>query len=154
MRATYRTAPVISLLASALAAAAYAFDPFQHGLWLVAYLFLVGFAAQALLRRGQRELGEKASDDAEARICSQSMLWNLGVVLVPAGVMLDARLPVVVGGVALLVSLASFARSAAASRRGTGDFPIWLLRTQLALIAFMAISVLVGTSLAWDEPWV
>ena len=35
------------------AAVARAIEPFDHGIWLVAYLFLVGFLAQLLLGRGQ-----------------------------------------------------------------------------------------------------
>jgi hypothetical protein len=153
MWATHRKAAAISLLASGLAAAAYAFEPFEHGRWLVAYLFLVGFAAQALLARGQEKLQFRASPDIAARICAQTVLWNVGVILVPAGVMIDARLPVLVGGIALLLSLVGFARTAAASPRVSGELSRSRWRAQVAMIIFMATSVLVGTSLAWDKPW-
>ena len=45
-----------SLVAAASVAVLRATQPFEHGIWLVAYLFLVGFLAQLLLGRGQAAL--------------------------------------------------------------------------------------------------
>jgi hypothetical protein len=140
------------LIAAAVAAAINAADPFNHGVWLVAYLFLVGFVAQLLLGRGQAALlagvGEPDRDSA-----LRALLWSAGVVLVPTGVLIEARLLVVVGGLALLGALAIFLRTAR-SMQGLGGASRRLRTSQLALIAFMAGSVLVGTALAWDTPWV
>src|SRR5215204_5579131 len=47
----FRVCVSISLGTAVLAAAARAIEPFDHGIWLVAYLFLVGFVAQYLLAR-------------------------------------------------------------------------------------------------------
>jgi hypothetical protein len=46
----------LSLVAAVVAAVARAFEPFAHGIWLVAYLCLVGFLAQLLLGRCQAML--------------------------------------------------------------------------------------------------
>jgi hypothetical protein len=143
-----------SLAAAVLAAAARAIEPFAHGIWLVAYLFLVGFLAQLLLGRGQASLlAGSPSPTNSAPIRTQATLWNAGVVAVPLGVLGGARLLVALGSVALLTSLAAFwrayrlLRSEPAAARGA------LGIGYVALILFMAASVLVGTALAWDIPW-
>jgi hypothetical protein len=132
------------LAAALIAAGARAIEPFAHGIWLVAYLFLVGFLAQVLLARGQATVLAAAPSDADdPPIGAQAALWNAGVVAVPLGVLVDARVFVVVGSVALLSALAAFGR-AASGGAGVG---------YLALMVFMAASVLIGTALAWDAPW-
>jgi hypothetical protein len=138
-----------------LAAAVRAIAPFAHGIWLVAYLFLVGFLAQLLLGRCQAMLraGRRTRTDAPP-IRAQAALWNCGVVAVPLGVLLDARLFVVLGSLALLTSLAAFWQ-AYRSLRSEAGVPSGALEVgYVALIAFMAASVLLGTALAWDTPWV
>jgi hypothetical protein len=144
----------ISLATAVLAAAARAIEPFDHGIWLVAYLFLVGFLAQALLARGQAMLlaaGPSGADPPPVR--AQAALWNAGVIAVPVGVFVDARLFVVLGGVALLASLAAFwhayGRLRSESEIASGTLGV----AHVALILSMAASVLVGTALAWDTPW-
>jgi hypothetical protein len=132
------------LAAALIAAVARAIEPFAHGIWLVAYLFLVGFLAQVLLARGQATvLAAAPSDAGDPPIGAQVALWNAGVVAVPLGVLVEARVFVVVGSVALLSALAAFWRAAS---RGAGV-------GYLTLMVFMAASVLIGTALAWDTPW-
>jgi len=152
MRAPHTIAALVSLLASALVAIAFALDRFDHGIWLVAYLFLVGFAAQLLLGRGQAAL-VAAGTAADAAVGLEVILWTAGVVLVPVGVLVEARLPVVIGGLTLLAALSCFARSAGETRPVGHEVSRSPWLTQLALISFMASSVLVGTALAWDTPW-
>jgi hypothetical protein len=141
------------LAAALIAAVARAIEPFAHGIWLVAYLFLVGFLAQVLLAGGQATvLAAAPSDAGDPPIGAQVTLWNAGVVAVPLGVLVDARVFVVLGSVALLSALAAFwqasrprrSESGAAGGAGVGH---------LALMVFMAASVLIGTALAWDTPW-
>jgi len=142
------------LAMAVLAAAARAIAPFDHGIWLVAYLFLVGFLAQYLLARGQHLLVAAGRPGADASpIRAQATLWNAGVVAVPVGVFVDARFVVVVGSVALLAALAAFWPRSRGARSQSAMAPPTLVIAYTALILFMAASALVGTALAWDTPW-
>jgi hypothetical protein len=142
------------LAAALIAAVTRAIEPFAHGIWLVAYLFLVGFLAQVLLARGQATVLAAAPSDADAPpIGAQATLWNAGVVAVPLGVLLGARVFVVLGSVALLTSLAAFWQTSRPRRSGSGAASRGAGVGYLALMVFMAASVLIGTALAWDTPW-
>jgi hypothetical protein len=143
-----------SLVAAAIATAIHASSPIAHGAWLVAYLALVGFLAQALLGAGQTALLVKTTSSPLSRPVrlTQAGLWNLGVVAVALGVLSETRLLVVIGSVSLLAALISFwisIRQALASTQAG-----WLSRAYLGLLAGLMASVFVGTSLAWDLPWV
>jgi hypothetical protein len=142
------------LAAALIAAVARAIEPFAHGIWLVAYLFLVGFLAQVLLARGQATTLAAAPSDVDAPpIGAQATLWNAGVVAVPLGVLLGARVFVVLGSVALLTSLAAFWQASRPRHSGSGAPSRGAGVGYLALMVFMAASVLIGTALAWDTPW-
>jgi hypothetical protein len=147
-------AAAASLAAAAGAAAIRAVAPFEHGIWLVAFLFLVGFLAQLLLGRGQAALVAAADLSPPPSLVRsvQLRLWNAGVVAVPLGVLLDARLFVVAGAAALLAALISFSRTAAPALADRAGGP-WLRRGYVALLVFMAASVFVGTALGWDREW-
>jgi hypothetical protein len=98
-------------------------------------------------------LGASRSDASLPPFGAQAALWDAGVVAVPVGVLADARLFVVVGSIALLASLVAFGQT---YRLLAADPDAALGRLEvryLALIAFMASSVLAGTVLAWDIPW-
>ncbi len=128
-------------------------SPFDHGVWLIAYLLLVGSLAPYLLATGEEALLARRS---AARIVNvQPSLWGAGTIAVPAGVLLDSRLLVALGSIALLTALASMA-SAGLARRPRPSTPA---RTRLesaygALIVFMTVSVGIGLALAWNTPWV
>jgi hypothetical protein len=83
----------------------------------------------------------------------QAALWNAGTLLVPLGVLTDVLLPVVLGSVVLLVALCGVARDMQRAdarpreRLGRHRAPF------ASLLVFLAISVLVGTALAWHLPW-
>lgn len=130
-----------------------ALQHYEHGIWLVAYLLLVGSLAQYLLGRGQAAV-LAPSGPSTTRIRTEVGLWNFGVVAVPAGILLDVRLLVIVGSVALLGALAAFrpsvdpSTSSAPTVGGRVRFGYW------SLIVFMGISVFVGVALAWDIPWI
>jgi hypothetical protein len=147
-------AAAASLTVAAGAAAIRVAAPFEHGSWLVAYLFLVGFLAQLLLGRGQAALVDAADPlPPPPRVRRvQLLLWNAGVVAVPLGVLLDARLFVVAGAAALLAALISFSRTAASALAPAAG-PAWIRRGYVALLVFMAASVFVGTALGWDREW-
>jgi hypothetical protein len=143
------------LVAAVLAAAARAIEPFAHGIWLVAYLSLVGFLAQLLLGRCQAMLLAASPHGINSPpIRAQAALWNAGVVAVPLGVLVGARLFVVLGSAALLTSLSAFLQAYRSLRSESGAASGSLRVGYVALIVFMAASVLVGTALAWDTPWV
>jgi len=125
--------------------------PIDHGVWLIAYLLLVGAVAPLLLARGERRLGAAAEPAARW----QAMAWLAGVAAVPAGVLADVRLLVVAGGGALLGALASIARLSLAPHRGghrarPGGREAVI---QAGVVAFMAVSTIIGIALAWDTPW-
>ncbi len=100
-RGDLTAAALASLAAAAAALAVRLAEPYEHGAWLVAYLVLVGSLAQFLLGRGQVELLATVGGGAPSRPTRlrQLVLWNLGVVAVPAGVLADTKLLVVAGSV-------------------------------------------------------
>src|SRR5215211_3869317 len=141
------------LAAAAVAAVVRAAMPFAHGIWLIAYLFLVGFLAQALLGKGQASLWRRAGKTSStARVVrAEAILWNVGVLAVPFGVLVNARIAVVIGSCSLLPALALFARSLSPSPKPHGAISIAMAYTMLLL--GMAVSVAIGTALSWDIPW-
>lgn len=136
-------------LAAIVATVAAVLRPYPHAAWLVAYLLLVGFAAQGLLARGQTAL---VGPPRRASAQVQAALWNAGVVAVPVGVFADARLFVVLGGLSLLLALVDFWLTAAPGRPGSSR-SLRLQAGYVVLIAVMAISTFVGIGLAWHRPW-
>ncbi|HET6830672.1 MAG TPA: hypothetical protein VFH44_04905 [Solirubrobacterales bacterium] len=126
------------------------FAPFDHGVWLVAYLLLVGTVAPLLLARGEQRLGAPA---AGAAASGEAAAWLVGVAAVPAGVLADARLLVVAGGAALLAALASIARRSRPRDAGRASGSGRDLLIHGTVVGFMAVSTVVGIALAWDTPW-
>jgi hypothetical protein len=127
--------------------------PFAHGWWLVSFLLLVGALAQSLLGAGRTAIVLTAPRVPVPRwgTRGQAVLWNAGTLLVAVGVLASTRLGVVIGSVLLLCALAALAselRAGAASAARTQ-----VERGYVALLAFLAASVVVGTALAWDLPW-
>ena len=96
-----------AFVAAIVAIAVHAAEPFAHGGWFIAYLLLVGFLAQLLLGVGQgRLLRAEALPSVPHRIrLAQALLWNVGVVAVPVGVLGEARVAVVAGSVSLAGAL-------------------------------------------------
>lgn len=89
--------------------------PFDHGSWLAAYLVLVGGVSQILLGVGRTALPAPRPPLALHR--APLALWNLGSLVVPAGVLADLAPMVTVGSVALLAGLVLFARGLTPLRR-------------------------------------
>ena len=146
----------VSLAAAIVVAILGVAEPFEHGVWLVAYLFLVGFLAQFTLGRGQAALVSRAglSGPPLATRRRELGLWNFGVVIVPFGVLLDARLAVFLGTMALLLALCSLWAGARPALAATGQRHRALGLSYRGLLLFMAGSALTGLALAWDIPWI
>jgi hypothetical protein len=118
-----------------------------HGWWLASFLGLVGGVAQLLLRAGGRPPAGAGWPRRRAA------LWNGGTVLVPLGVLADARIAVVLGGALLLVALEGAARGLLAARGARAGGAPGRHLAYAGLLVFLGASVVVGTALAWDRPW-
>jgi hypothetical protein len=138
------------IVAGGAVAAVNSAAPFGHGSWLAAYLVLVGGVSQVLLAAGRLAL--RAPRPSRALRRAQLVLWNLGSVAVPAGVLADASALVTVGSVALLWALALFAAGASRIRREVRGRAV----VYLAIVVGLAVSVVVGSALANALPgaWV
>lgn len=130
------------VIAGIAVAAVRAVVPFAHGWWLVAYLVLVGGLAQALL-------GEGAPRASSAVTRWQLGLWNSGTVAVAVFDVLGAPGGVLIGSVALLAGLVLFTREAVGVRAAPPGRRTALF---LLLVAFLAVSVVVGSYLAYALP--
>jgi hypothetical protein len=156
MNSTLRARPALSpptpfvgiagvlVIAGGVVAAVNSAAPFAHGSWLAAYLVLVGGVAQIALGAGAAAL---APGDRSARLApAQLLLWNVGSIAVPGGVLAGERVLVALGSIALLAALAAFAASVRGTRAGAGRTGYQLL------IAALVISVLVGSTLGDAAP--
>jgi hypothetical protein len=129
--------------------------PFEHGWWLVAYLTLVGSVAPLLLSRGRSRLLSqlRCAQPGRAWLCREVVLWNVGAVLVPVGVLTDGTAAVRAGSVLLLVALAMYAAGLLRSARSARSRRSAWERVYYALVAFLVGSVAIGTGLADALPW-
>lgn len=127
-----------------IAAAMNSAAAFAHGSWLAAYLVLVGGISQLSLGFGLLLIGAPTSPGHAAYF--RLGLWNLGTMLVPAGVLLDARELVSAGSFVLLASLILFCSGAPTPR----SHPRALVYYAVALS--LAGSVLVGSALGGAMP--
>lgn len=142
-----RSAPFAALagaliVAGGLVAAVNSAAPFAHGSWLAAYLVLVGGVSQVVLGLGRLALPMPAPSARLALV--QFILWNVGSLAVPAGVLTGVTGLVLLGSVILLVALACFAVGARAWPRGARARVI----AYHAVILALAVSVIVGSALA------
>jgi hypothetical protein len=132
-----------------IAAASRTIEPFDHGIWPVAYLFLVGFLAHCLLARGPDTLVAAGQPSADAPpIRAQATFWNARMVAVPVGVFVTR------GYWSSLAALPCLPRSGRiwqhpAFANCLSDSPNRLYGADRVIAA----SALVGTTFAWDTPW-
>jgi hypothetical protein len=144
--AGFSAAAGIFIVAGGFVAAVDSASPFAHGAWLAAYFVLVGGISQLLLGPGRIVLGLPRPSATIRRL--QLVLWNLGGIAVPAGVLVGAPGIVTVGSAALLGALACFARGirwvTRERRAGTLAYG--------ALILGLAMSVVIGSALADAAP--
>jgi hypothetical protein len=142
------------LAASAGVAAWHMAEGVPHGWWLASFLGLVGGIAQLLLGAGHGALAGSTPPIRAGSSRRHAVLWNAGTLLVPLGVLADARLAVVLGSALLIAALGGSSLEVLAARRARGGrTPRWQ-RAYVALLTCLGASVIVGTALAWDRPWV
>jgi hypothetical protein len=151
---SFAVAGATYVAAAAVVAAVQTTAPIDHGWWLVSYLGLVGGLSQALLGSGLVALA--TSSDAGTVVTERWVrfaLWNLGVVTVALADLAEAPAGVLAGSVLLLAALARFTQSCLriVKRRGRRSVVPWA-GLYLALVAFLAGSVVVGTALAGALP--
>lgn len=126
---------------------------FEHGIWLVAYLLLVGCLAPTLLSVGERWLlsgPQRAHEGAS----TAAVLWMTGLIAVPVGVLGEVRLFVCAGAICLIASLVLLSRRAFfGDPRGAVERSRPKLAAHALTIMVMAVSTGIGVALAWDYPW-
>jgi len=130
------------IVVGGLVAAINSAAPFAHGSWLAAYLVLVGGVAQLLLGVGC--LGLPAPRLSAHLRRTQLGLWNVGNVVVVAGVLAGVLGLVVVGSLALVGALVGFALGAgpsSANARGR------LILYGVAILG-LGVSVVIGSVLS------
>ena len=136
----------VLIVAGGAVAAVNSAAPFGHGSWLAAYLVLVGGVSQVVLGAGRLAL--RAPRATPALLRAQLVLWTLGSLAVPAGVLADAPTLVTVGSVALLWALALFATGA----RGCDARCASVRSSTWRSVVGLAASVVVGSALADAVP--
>ena len=128
------------IAAGGVAAAVNSTAAFQHGSWLVAYLVLVGGISQLALGAGLLFL--RALPSPARGAYARLGLWNLGTVLVPAGVLLDLPGVISAGSLSLLAALVLFCSGALHAQARARALAYYLFA------AALAVSVLVGCALS------
>lgn len=148
-RTAFLAAGCVFLLAAVLGAVVNAAASFHHGWWLVAYLSLVGGLSQMLLGVGQDVLAERTHSQTPPNtlLLMELGLWSVGSVAVAVGDLAGARTVLLLGSALLLIDLALFAVGLSRMRRDAARRVVTLERCYAALLLFLAISVLAGSSL-------
>lgn len=129
------------VVAGGLISAVTASVPSQRTAWLVAYLVLIGGAAQLGLGYGQSRLADE--DPSRRRVVGEVLTFNLGNAAVIAGTFLAQPYLVDAGGAAIVVSLVLFWLGARGrSRRGSFRY------AYVILVAVLIVSIPIGLALA------
>lgn len=139
------------LAAAAVVAVIRATTQIDRGWWLVAYLSLVGGVAQLMLGPGLLALARLRGAPAPGPRATGTrlVLWNGGTLLVAAANLAGAMPGVVAGSVLLLAALALFTGDLRDLGPATGGAAPWWVRGYALLLVFLAVSVAVGTVLAY-----
>lgn len=130
----------IALLSGGLIAAAVAYAPTQHMIWMVAYLVLVVGLVQVILGTGQALLSIHLP--APSFLIAECIFFNLGNAGVIVGTQLSSVALVAIGTAVFAASLAMFLYGVRKARRG------WPTQAFRALLAITCISATVGLILS------
>ena len=94
-----------------------------------------------------------SASGARRHLSRQLLLWNLGTVLVPIGVLAGAPGVVAIGSVVLLTALGLFATGTSAPRLRRAHERRALFHVYRTVVIFLAGRVIVGIGLAQALPW-
>ncbi len=133
-----------AIIAAGIIAAAIAYHPTEHLVWMVAYLVLIVGVVQYALGVGQARLAVKRP--SARAISGQWLVLNLGNAGVIAGTLLDSFATVVAGTVLFAAAMLWFALHARGGEAG------WLRRGYRALVLVMLVSSLVGLVVSFTVP--
>jgi nitrite reductase (NO-forming) len=141
--------------ASAVSAITYAITGQVRFHWLALHLAVLGGVSQLILGAGQFFVCAFLATSPPSRrlVYGQLMVWNVGTVLVAAGVTTTTTDAVDSGAVLLAAGLMLFAGSLHAMQRRSLQRARWAVRWYLASSACLGAGVLLGVLLARRTAW-
>lgn len=148
--------PGIAFLLAAAGVAIYgALGTWPEAHWLALHLAFVGGVSQFVLGAGQFFAGAFLATDPPSRatIRAQLVLWNLGTVLVAAGVPASADALTGTGAAFLVAGLALFLLGLRGLRRRSLQHAPWAVLWYQACALFLGVGVLVGVAMAARATW-
>jgi hypothetical protein len=143
------------LLAGAVVAIVDAATEWPRGHWLALHLVFVGGISQLVLGAGQFFAGAFLATDPPSRVLVRVQLaaWNIGAVLVAAGVVEGADPAVIAGAVLLAGGLVAFVAGLRGMRGRSLQRIPWAVRWYEACAAFLGVGVLIGVMMATGTWW-
>jgi hypothetical protein len=155
MLAAFFVGGLVFLLAGAVVAIVDAATEWPRGHWLALHLVFVGGVSQLVLGAGQFFAGAFLATDPPGRVLVRLQLaaWNLGAVLVAAGVVRGADAAVIAGAVLLAAGLVAFVAGLRGMRGRSVQRIPWAVRWYEACAAFLGVGVLVGVMMALGTWW-
>lgn len=138
------------LLSAAVVAVIYAVGGWTPGRWLALHLAFVGGVSQLVLGASQFFVGAflATTPPRRALVRGQLMAWNVGAVLVAAGVTWRYEPATDAGAVLLLLGLLLLAAGLRSMQRRSLQRVRWAARWYYACAAFLALGVIAGVLLA------
>jgi nitrite reductase (NO-forming) len=148
-------AAIMCLLAAVIAGLLARAGMLANGRWLALHLAFLGGVSQLVLGAGQFFVAAFLATDPPSRplIRAQLACWNVGTVLVVAGVPTHRPGVAVAGAVLIAVGLALFAAGLRDMQRRSLQRARWALRWYYACAGFLGVGVLVGVALDVGLAW-
>ena len=123
--------------------------------WVSLHLVFLGGVSQLVLGAGQFFVCAFLATDPPSRrmLAAQLASWNVGTLLVAAGVPTGATAMTSVGGALILVGLALFVTALVAMQRRSLQRARWAVRWYEACAGFLALGALLGVLMAAGVAW-
>jgi nitrite reductase (NO-forming) len=155
MLAAFFAGGLAFLLAGAVVAIVDAATEWPRGHWLALHLAFVGGISQLVLGAGQFFAGAFLATDPPSRALVRIQLaaWNVGAVLVAAGVVQGVDAAVIAGAVLLAAGLVAFVGGLRGMRARSVQRIPWAVRWYEACAAFLGVGVLAGVMMALGTWW-